>query len=193
LVLMRVARDMFGPRRCTFIRGFCSLKIEPTHPQIDMRPVFDSTHPDRPEALRAMERAMRDAGYFYAANMPGLDVEYMQNVYTLSTAAHALPLDVKRQFVHPHGTYSGQYRRLHPERVDCQVASIRLRRRRGRGTRRARVRERHHLGGSRVGLLTHALYRQGALPQQPAPDHRCYGLRHTRRAQRFVWESKTAI
>ena len=137
-----------------------------------------------------MERAMRDAGYFYAANMPGLDVEYMQNVYTLSTAAHALPLDVKRQFVHPHGTYSGQYRRLHPERVDCQVTSIRLRRRRGRGTRRARVRERHHLGGSRVGLLTHALHRQGALPQQPAPDHRCYGLRHTRRAQRFVWESK---
>jgi isopenicillin N synthase-like dioxygenase len=142
--------------RCT--RGFCSLHSEPNHPQIDMRPVFDAAHPDRPDALRAMKRAMRDAGYFYAANMPGLDVEYMQSVYTLSSAAHSLPLDVKRRFVHPQGTYSGAHCRCHSERADGQPLLSSLRRRRGRRARRARVRERYRLGGPRMGLLAYALY-----------------------------------
>eukprot|EP01062_Namystynia_karyoxenos_P017174 TRINITY_DN16302_c0_g1_i1.p1 TRINITY_DN16302_c0_g1~~TRINITY_DN16302_c0_g1_i1.p1 ORF type:complete len:387 (+),score=93.59 TRINITY_DN16302_c0_g1_i1:81-1163(+) len=77
------------------------------HPHVDMQCLIQPGHHGRGAALRQMRDALTTRGYFYASNVPSLPLEYIQSVYRYSAELHALPVDLKRSFVRPHGSYSG--------------------------------------------------------------------------------------
>lgn len=77
-----------------------------THPIIDMTPILQANHPGRATVVQYIGDALRTRGYFYAQNVDVLPADYIKSIYDYSRKAHALPLDVKRQYVKA-AAYSG--------------------------------------------------------------------------------------
>eukprot|EP01065_Artemidia_motanka_P016012 TRINITY_DN19731_c0_g1_i1.p1 TRINITY_DN19731_c0_g1~~TRINITY_DN19731_c0_g1_i1.p1 ORF type:complete len:360 (+),score=97.30 TRINITY_DN19731_c0_g1_i1:62-1141(+) len=78
------------------------------HPRLDMRPVLAPDHPGRQAALGQMREALMTRGYFYACNAECLPLDFIADVYRYHEALHDLPVDLKRRFLRPHGSYSGE-------------------------------------------------------------------------------------
>jgi len=78
------------------------------HPTVDIRDLLPHSMPSaRSSALCTMRHALEHHGYFYAANAPSLPSAYIERTYDLLRRAHDLPLDVKRRYARPEGSYSG--------------------------------------------------------------------------------------
>jgi len=70
------------------------------HPRIDCSVLLskDPNHPKRPTTLAAMRDALRNRGYFYAANVHAMPASYIANVYDYLYTAHNLPTEVKKLY-----------------------------------------------------------------------------------------------
>lgn len=93
------------------------------NPVIDLGPLFAGETLCRFGVLGQIKKAMTSGGYFLASNLQHLDADYMAKIYKLSDHLHSLPIEQKKYFVKPFGTYSGADVGVHEDPYEVGTVS----------------------------------------------------------------------
>mmetsp|Transcript_13182 Transcript_13182/g.15391 ORF Transcript_13182/g.15391 Transcript_13182/m.15391 type:complete len:349 (-) Transcript_13182:32-1078(-) len=86
-----------------------SLDANQKHPIIDCSALISQQFKgdEKQQILNQILEAVQKRGYFYAKGVPSMPDAYIKSVHQYLKEVHSLPVEVKKNFVKPNGTYTG--------------------------------------------------------------------------------------